>query len=135
MLPWKFRWIFCSTSVQIDMQWNSKFSSQTYIVLSKTYSSSHWSVPENSIEISPGEMDIYSFYAGKSIFLTGGSGFIGKLLIEKFLRSIPELDKIYVLIRNKKGRGAQERLNFVLRNSVSTFFSISIPFEIYIHLI
>lgn len=33
-----------------------------------------------------GNSTIQKFYAGKTIFMTGGSGFIGKLLIEKLCR-------------------------------------------------
>lgn len=50
------------------------------------------------------------FYIGKSIFITGGTGFVGKVLIEKLLRSCPEIDSIYLLMRPKKGVGCEERL-------------------------
>lgn len=57
-----------------------------------------------------GNPTITEFYAGKEIFVTGGSGFIGKVLIEKLLRSCPELKTIFVLMRPKKGQSAEERL-------------------------
>ncbi|CAK4143479.1 unnamed protein product [Aphanomyces euteiches] len=50
------------------------------------------------------------FYAGKGLFVTGGTGFIGKTLIEKLLRSTPDIGKIYVMVRPKKGRSAHDRL-------------------------
>ncbi|CAH0602038.1 unnamed protein product [Chrysodeixis includens] len=53
---------------------------------------------------------IPDFYKGKTIFITGGSGFIGKVLIEKLLYSCSELDRIYLLMRNKKGVKAEDRL-------------------------
>ncbi|CAG9772444.1 unnamed protein product [Ceutorhynchus assimilis] len=53
---------------------------------------------------------IKKYFKGKNIFLTGGSGFLGKALIEKLLRSCPELGTIYILLRPKKGKGLQERL-------------------------
>lgn len=53
---------------------------------------------------------ITEFYAGKEIFITGGSGFMGKVLIEKLLRSCPDIEKIYVLMRSKKGKSIEERL-------------------------
>lgn len=65
-------------------------------------------------------MDIYSTFKGKHIFITGGVGFIGKVLIEKLLRSFPDLGNIYVLIRNKKGKTPEERLNMAKENIVSS---------------
>ncbi|PZC70617.1 hypothetical protein B5X24_HaOG215448 [Helicoverpa armigera] len=53
---------------------------------------------------------IPEFYKGKTIFVTGGSGFIGKVLIEKLLYSCTELDRIYLLLRNKKGVKSEDRL-------------------------
>ncbi|XP_039751755.1 fatty acyl-CoA reductase 1-like [Pararge aegeria] len=53
---------------------------------------------------------IYEYYKGKTIFITGGSGFMGKVLIEKLLYSCSELDRIYLLLRNKKGVNAEDRL-------------------------
>lgn len=57
---------------------------------------------------------IPEFYAGKEIFITGGSGFVGKVLIEKLLRSCPDIKAIYVLMRPKKGKGVEERLKAVI---------------------
>lgn len=54
---------------------------------------------------------IAQFYAGKSILVTGATGFIGKVLIEKLLYSCPDVNKIYLLIRPAKGKTTQERLN------------------------
>ncbi|BES94302.1 Male sterility protein [Nesidiocoris tenuis] len=52
---------------------------------------------------------IPEFYAGKRIFITGATGFMGKVLVEKLLRSCPDVDRLYVLIRCKKGMSAAER--------------------------
>ncbi|KAH8383417.1 hypothetical protein KR009_008479 [Drosophila setifemur] len=52
--------------------------------------------------------EVQSFYKDKIVFLTGGSGFLGKVIIEKLLRST-EVKRIYVLLRSKRGQDIQER--------------------------
>ncbi|GMT36882.1 hypothetical protein PFISCL1PPCAC_28179, partial [Pristionchus fissidentatus] len=52
---------------------------------------------------------INSLYAGHTVFLTGGSGFVGKVVIEKFLHAVPDVKKIFMLCRAAKGKSAQER--------------------------
>lgn len=46
---------------------------------------------------------IAEWYSGKSILITGATGFMGKVLVEKLLRSCPDVKRIYLLIRSKKG--------------------------------
>ncbi|RZC32001.1 NAD binding 4, Epimerase, Sterile and/or 3Beta HSD domain containing protein [Asbolus verrucosus] len=60
---------------------------------------------------------IVETFRGRTVFITGGTGFLGKLLIEKLLRCT-EVKKIYMLIRGKKGKAAQERLNDIFANAV-----------------
>lgn len=50
-------------------------------------------------------------YAGRTLFITGATGFVGKVLVEKLLYSCPEVNKIYILIRPKRGRSVLERLD------------------------
>ena len=61
---------------------------------------------------------IQEFFRNKSIFITGATGFLGKTLIEKLLRSCNDLKKIYILIRPKKGKSSSERLNEILNAKV-----------------
>lgn len=53
--------------------------------------------------------DIPQWFAGKSIFVTGATGFMGKVLVEKLLRDCPDIEKMYLLIRTKKGVDAEQR--------------------------
>ncbi|XP_055963784.1 fatty acyl-CoA reductase 2 [Sorex fumeus] len=53
---------------------------------------------------------IAGFYEGKSILVTGATGFLGKALLEKLLRASPGLRVIYVLVRPKEGRTLQQRV-------------------------
>lgn len=56
-------------------------------------------------------LTINEYYAGKTVLITGATGFIGKLLIEKLLYSCDKLSKVYCVIRDKNGHSADERLN------------------------
>ncbi|KAK3928853.1 Fatty acyl-CoA reductase wat [Frankliniella fusca] len=56
-----------------------------------------------------GESEIARFYAGKRLFVTGSTGFCGSILLEKIIRSCPDVEKIYVLMRPKKGKSLEER--------------------------
>ncbi|KAM7348536.1 fatty acyl-CoA reductase 1-like isoform 2-T2 [Cochliomyia hominivorax] len=49
------------------------------------------------------------FFENAEIFITGGSGVVGKALIEKLLRSC-NVKRIYVLLRPKKNLSIEERL-------------------------
>ena len=48
-------------------------------------------------------------YRGRSILLTGGTGFLGTALVEKILRSLPDLGRLYLVVRPSRGKGAAER--------------------------
>ncbi|XP_055536689.1 fatty acyl-CoA reductase wat-like [Wyeomyia smithii] len=76
---------------------------------------------------------VQDFYKDSVVLITGGSGFIGKVLIEKLLRCF-EVKKIYLLLREKKNVKSKDRLKeivqepifHVLKNNNSTaasFFS------------
>ncbi|PNF42320.1 Fatty acyl-CoA reductase wat [Cryptotermes secundus] len=54
--------------------------------------------------------EVQEFYRGANVLITGGTGFMGKVLMEKLLRSCPHLNTIYVLIRSKKGKDPETRL-------------------------
>ncbi|CAG9135139.1 hypothetical protein JYU34_021813 [Plutella xylostella] len=61
----------------------------------------------------PGSQDyipVAEFYADKSVFVTGGTGFMGKVLVEKLLRSCPKIKNIYLLMRPKRGQDVASRL-------------------------
>ena len=49
-------------------------------------------------------MNIKDFYKDKVIVLTGTTGFVGKVMLEKFLRSLPNFKKLYIMVRQKKNR-------------------------------
>lgn len=53
---------------------------------------------------------VQEFYSGKSIFITGASGFMGKCLLEKLLYSCSDIKQIFILIRAKRGKSATQRV-------------------------
>ncbi|KAF9806770.1 hypothetical protein SFRURICE_012910 [Spodoptera frugiperda] len=64
-----------------------------------------------------GTSDVQKFYANEIVFLTGGSGFLGKQFIEKIFRSCA-INKMYILIRPKKGKTIQDRIQFILSDPI-----------------
>ncbi|EDS32177.1 conserved hypothetical protein [Culex quinquefasciatus] len=70
-------------------------------------------------DVSLGEyISVPRFYAGADVFLTGGTGFMGKVLIEKLLRSCPDVGRIFVLMRSKRGKTPQTRVQDLTNNPV-----------------
>ncbi|XP_059616353.1 putative fatty acyl-CoA reductase CG5065 [Phlebotomus argentipes] len=61
---------------------------------------------------------IPDFFDGRDVFITGGSGLIGKTLIEKILYSCSTVNKIFVLLRSKGGRNVEERLECLKKSDV-----------------
>ncbi|XP_040378115.1 fatty acyl-CoA reductase 2, chloroplastic-like [Oryza brachyantha] len=61
-------------------------------------------------EVHADGIGIAQFLGGKNFLITGGTGFLAKVLIEKILRTNPDVGKIYVLIKAKDSDAALKRL-------------------------
>lgn len=71
-------------------------------------------------------MDITGFYRNKTIFITGTTGFVGKVVLEKILRSLGDFKKIYVMVRPKKGMSNQERIEEIFKSELfDTYFKLN----------
>ncbi|KAL4717628.1 hypothetical protein ACJJTC_000777 [Scirpophaga incertulas] len=60
-------------------------------------------------------ISVREFYKGRSVLVTGGTGFMGKVLIEKLLYSIPDIGNIYIILRPKRGKSVTQRLDDMQR--------------------
>lgn len=55
------------------------------------------------------EIFVEKSFASKSVLITGATGFLGKVLVEKLLRSCKDIDKIFIILRPKKGHEIEKR--------------------------
>lgn len=75
---------------------------------------------KNDITSTPEMHPILDFYENSTILVTGGTGFVGKVLINKLLTSM-KVKKIFMLIRVKDNLNAKERLQNFFKESVRMF--------------
>ncbi|XP_069484627.1 fatty acyl-CoA reductase 2 [Ambystoma mexicanum] len=57
---------------------------------------------------------VAAYYRGKTVLITGATGFMGKVLLEKLLRASPDVEAIFILARPKAGQSIQERMTDIL---------------------
>lgn len=77
---------------------------------------------------------ISQFYTDRSVFITGGTGFMGKVLVEKLLRSCTGIKNIYLLIRPKRGQEVAARLNDLLNAPVRPFLILLFILNIHMYI-
>lgn len=65
----------------------------------------------------PVKLGIREFYAGKNVLITGCTGFVGKVILEKMMRSCPEINKFYVMVRPKRKMQPIDRVKNEILNS------------------
>nr|CAH7761030.1 unnamed protein product [Callosobruchus chinensis] len=61
---------------------------------------------------------IQEFYKDANIFITGSTGFLGQILVEKLLRSCKDVSTLYLLVRNKKGKNIHTRIEEILDDTI-----------------
>ncbi|XP_036147070.1 fatty acyl-CoA reductase wat [Monomorium pharaonis] len=84
-------------------------------------------ISEQNMEAETRRTPIQNFYAGQSIFITGGTGFLGKVLIEKLLRSCADISTIYLLIRSKKDKCPNSRLDEIFEKPLYNQVKKEVP--------
>ncbi|CAH1721750.1 unnamed protein product [Aphis gossypii] len=76
----------------------------------------------NDLQESP-ESQIQKCFRGSSILITGGTGFVGKVLIEKLLRSCRDLNTIYLVVRPLNGQNPNERVKEMFTSPAFVYLS------------
>lgn len=61
--------------------------------------------------------DLMDFYRDSVLLITGGTGFIGGILLQKLLRTFP-IKRIYLLVRKKNTQSVEERMDEFFQNIV-----------------
>lgn len=69
------------------------------------------------------------WYKGRSVFITGATGFMGKVLMEKLLYSYADIKNIYILIRSKRGRTPEQRIEDMWKLPVTYFLVSCLEFK------
>lgn len=67
------------------------------------------------------EVNITDTFNDGVFLITGCTGFLGKILTDKLLRSCSHLKTIAVIVRNKKGLTAEQRMMDMYNQVVSIF--------------
>ncbi|KAM3955664.1 fatty acyl-CoA reductase wat [Aphomia sociella] len=71
--------------------------------------------------------DVQEFYKGKNILITGATGFLGKILVEKLLRSCPGVENLYLLVRQKRGKDIFTRIEEIFDDPVFDRLKKEVP--------
>ena len=62
-------------------------------------------------------LSVHETLRGKRIFMIGGTGFLGRIMLYMLLKNATEVEKIYVLIRPTHGRTGNDRLHHEILES------------------
>nr|CAD7445835.1 unnamed protein product [Timema bartmani] len=64
---------------------------------------------------------VLEFFKGRTILVTGATGFLGKVLVEKLLRTT-DVDRVYMFFRPKRGQEVKQRMDtFVQSKRMASF--------------
>ena len=65
---------------------------------------------------------ISNTFANQNILISGCTGFLGKVILEKILRQCPQVATVYLLMRKKKSFTIYDRLEYLKRIAVRMFY-------------
>lgn len=67
------------------------------------------------------ESHIAKWFTDQVIFITGATGFMGKVLVEKLLRDCSDIKECYLLMRTKRGVEPEQRREDYINHMVFFF--------------
>lgn len=67
---------------------------------------------------SPSPCLIPEYFAGREVFITGATGFMGKVLVERLLWTCPEVSRLHLLMRRKRDVAPDKRLKQLKQSQV-----------------
>lgn len=62
-------------------------------------------------------LSVKETYKGKTLFIAGASGFLGKVFLTLLLEKLPEIERIYILMRKRRLRSPRERFEQMINRS------------------
>ena len=62
-------------------------------------------------------LNVRGFYEGKNVLLSGCTGFLGKVILEKLMRTCPKINKFYIMVRPKRNKEPFDRIKNEILNS------------------
>lgn len=62
---------------------------------------------------------VQNYYKDKTVFITGASGFMGKVLLEKLLYACNSLKEVIIIVRAKRGKTPETRFEEMFKLPVS----------------
>lgn len=71
------------------------------------------------------ESHIANWYQNQIIFVTGSTGFMGKVLVEKLLRDCPNIKTCFLLMRTKRGIEPDQRREDYINHMVKIHKNIN----------
>ncbi|XP_003221419.2 fatty acyl-CoA reductase 1 isoform X2 [Anolis carolinensis] len=72
-------------------------------------------ISRTNLETQSKMSSVATYYNGKSVLITGATGFVGKVLLEKLLRSSQDVKAVYILVRPKAGQSMQNRVEDMVK--------------------
>jgi fatty acyl-CoA reductase len=67
-----------------------------------------------NVPTSTSSSPVADFFAGRSVLVTGATGFVGKVVVHRLLTACSRVERIYVLMRHKRGKTPDQRLDGLL---------------------